>query len=211
MALSKLLQCAPPFYISCNNILCNNLQRGLFLSFCQLNHVSSSLFSSTKINCTLLHSVAVVYDRKHWISSQPDIEASQCTSVTVEVKGTAGWRKINFRMSSILRLLLLSTFLVSCLSAPKFHLVETVDEGGKRGEDEVGSSQEGEGEEERVDKVGGNQENEDFDWDCTCSKGENMIFTKTCHQILIYFTNLLLLDVLILCVISSQQQCFFFR
>ena len=124
-------------------------------------------------------------------------------------------------MSSILRLLLLSTFLVSCLSAPKFHLIETVDEvkeGGvdegeveEGGEDEAGSSQEGEGEEERVDKVGGNQENEDFDWDCTCSKGEHMTFTKTCHQILIYFTNLLLLDVLILCVISSQQQCFFFR
>ena len=172
MALSKLLQCAPPFYILCNNILCNNLQRGLFLSFCQLNHVSSSLFSSTKINCTLLHSVAVVYDLKHWISSQPDIEASQCTTVTVEVKGTAVLRKVNFRMISILRLLLISTFLVSCLSAPKFHLVETVDEGEEGEEDEAGSSQEG----EREDKVGGNQENEDFDWDCTCSKGENMIF-----------------------------------
>ena len=118
-----------------------------------------------------MHSVAVVYDLKHWISSQPDIEASQCTSVTVEVKGTAGWRKVDFRMTSILRLLLLSTFLVSCLSAPKFHLVETVDEGEEGGvdegeveegeEDEAGSSQEGEGEDEG-DNVGGNQEDEDF-------------------------------------------------
>ena len=159
MALSKLLQCVLAFYI-----LCNNLQRDLFLCVF-VGHVSSSLFSRTKNNCTLLHSVAVVYDLKHWISSQPDIEASQCTSVTVEVKGTAGLRKVNFRMTSILRLLLLSTFLVSCLSAPKFHLVETVDEVEEGEEDEAGSSQEGKGEDEgeyEGDNVRGNQEDEDF-------------------------------------------------
>ena len=67
-------------------------------------------------------------------------------------------------MKEILQLLLLSTFLVSCLSAPKFHLIETVDEGEEGGKDEAGSSQEGEGEEEGVDnrrlvdKVGRNQE-----------------------------------------------------
>ena len=78
-------------------------------------------------------------------------------------------------MSSILQLLLLSTFLVSCLSAPKFHLIETVDEVEEGGvdegeveegeEDEAGSSQEGEGEgegEDEGDNVGGNQEDEDF-------------------------------------------------
>ena len=33
-------------------------------------------------------------------------------------------------MTLILRLLLLSTLFVSCLSAPKFHLIETEDDGG---------------------------------------------------------------------------------
>ena len=57
-------------------------------------------------------------------------------------------RSQNLRMSATLRLLLLFTLLVSCLSAPKFHLVETEDEGGEEGEvDEVGSGQEdGDGE-----------------------------------------------------------------
>jgi len=84
--------------------------------------------------------------------------------VTVEAKGRMGLRRVNFRMKEILRLLLLSTFFVSCLSAPKFHLIETVDGGEEGGKDEAGSSQEGEGEEEGVDnrrlvdKVGRNQE-----------------------------------------------------
>ena len=34
-------------------------------------------------------------------------------------------------MTLILRLLLLSTLFVSCLSAPKFHLIETEDDGGE--------------------------------------------------------------------------------
>merc|ERR1711974_445000 len=47
-----------------------------------------------------------------------------------------GSRKVNFRMTTILRLLLLSTFLVSCLSAPKFHLIETEDEDEDKGGEE---------------------------------------------------------------------------
>merc|ERR1711974_141129 len=50
--------------------------------------------------------------------------------------GTTGSRKVNFRMTTILRLLLLSTFLVSCLSAPKFHLIETEDEDEDKGGEE---------------------------------------------------------------------------
>ena len=53
-------------------------------------------------------------------------------------------------MTLILRLLLLSTLFVSCLSAPKFHLIETEDDGGEGAPVEVvdpprlaGSSQEG--------------------------------------------------------------------
>ena len=55
-------------------------------------------------------------------------------------------------MTLILRLLLLSTLFVSCLSAPKFHLIETEDDGGEgapveedplRGEREHGDDGEG--------------------------------------------------------------------
>merc|ERR1712212_23121 len=63
---------------------------------------------------------------------------------------------VNYRMRTILRFLLLYTFLVSCLSAPKFHLVETEDEGEEEekyhsfeDEDEVGSSQDDSFEEEK--------------------------------------------------------------
>ena len=50
-------------------------------------------------------------------------------------------------MTLILRLLLLSTPFVSCLPAPKFHLIETEDDGGAGAPDEadpppMGSSQE---------------------------------------------------------------------
>ena len=50
-------------------------------------------------------------------------------------------------MTLILRLLLLATIFVSCLSARKFHLIETEDDAGEGGGDEVdppaiGSSQE---------------------------------------------------------------------
>ena len=80
---------------------------------------------------------------------------------------SAGWRKVSLRMSATLRLLLLFTFLVSCLSAPKFHLIETEDEGGEEGEvDEVGSGQEGgEGEEGGADQLG-DGDGEDADYDC---------------------------------------------
>merc|ERR1739838_970218 len=75
----------------------------------------------------------------------------------------------NLRMSATLRFLLLFTLLVSCLSAPKFHLIETEDDQGEEGEvDEVGSGQEGdadEGEEGGADQLGGNQEDgEDADY-----------------------------------------------
>ena len=71
------------------------------------------------------------------------------------------------RMSATLRLLLLFTLFVSCLSAPKFHLVETEDEGEV---DEVGSGQEDEeGEEGGADQLGANPEDgdgEDADYNC---------------------------------------------
>ena len=67
------------------------------------------------------------------------------------------------RMAATLRFLLLFTLLVSCLSAPKFHLIETEDDQGEEGEvDEVGSGQEGdEGEEGGADQLGANQEDGD--------------------------------------------------
>ena len=77
-------------------------------------------------------------------------------------------RSQSLRMSATLRLLLLFTLLVSCLSAPKFHLVETEDEGegGEGGVDEVGSGQEDdEGEEGGADQLGANPE--DGDYKCT--------------------------------------------
>ena len=46
------------------------------------------------------------------------------------------------RMPTTLRLLLLSTFLVVCLSAPKFHLIETEDGDEDEAVEEVVSSQE---------------------------------------------------------------------
>ena len=45
-------------------------------------------------------------------------------------------------MPTILRLLLLSTFLVVCLSAPKFHLIETEDGDEDEAVEEVVGSQE---------------------------------------------------------------------
>ena len=45
-------------------------------------------------------------------------------------------------MPTTLRLLLLSTFLVVCLSAPKFHLIETEDGDEDEAVEEVVSSQE---------------------------------------------------------------------
>ena len=46
-------------------------------------------------------------------------------------------------MKTILKILLLSTFFVFCLSGPRFQLIETEDEGeDEGGEDEVESSQE---------------------------------------------------------------------
>ena len=63
---------------------------------------------------------------------------------------------VKYRMRTILRFLLLSTFLVSCLAAPKFHLLETEDEGEEEekyhsleDEDKVESSQEDSLEEEK--------------------------------------------------------------
>merc|ERR1712212_1003608 len=81
-------------------------------------------------------------------------------TVTIAAKGTTGCRKVNLRMSATLRLLLLFTFLVTCHSAPKFHLIETEDEGEEGGVDEVGSNQEGEGEEGGAEQLGGNQEDQ---------------------------------------------------
>merc|ERR1712179_641744 len=49
-----------------------------------------------------------------------------------------GSKKVNFRMATILRVLLLCTFFVSsCLSAPKFQLIETEDDGEEGAPDEV--------------------------------------------------------------------------
>ena len=73
-------------------------------------------------------------------------------------------------MSAKFRLLLLFTLLVTCLSAPKFHLIETEDEGEEGGVDEVGSSQEGEGEEGGADQLGSNQEDQLEDGDYKSSK-----------------------------------------
>ena len=80
------------------------------------------------------------------------------------------------RMSATLRFLLLFTLLVSCLSAPKFHLIETEDDQGEEGEvDEVGSGQEGdadEGEEGGADQLEANQEDNVQDGDyCWLSLG----------------------------------------
>ena len=78
-----------------------------------------------------------VYGLKHWISSQPDLEASQYNTTTVNGR-KRGSKKVNFRMATILRVLLLCTFFVSsCLSAPKFQLIETEDDGEEGAPDEV--------------------------------------------------------------------------
>merc|ERR1711971_847091 len=79
----------------------------------------------------------------------------------ISVRVAAKRRKLNLRMlTTLLQILLLSTFLASCLSAPKFHLIETEDEGGV---EEVGRRQEGdEGQEGGADQRGGNQEDGDF-------------------------------------------------
>merc|ERR1712212_1166537 len=91
-------------------------------------------------------------------------------TVTVAAKGTTGCRKVNLRMTATLRFLLLFTFLVTCHSAPKFHLIETEDEGEDGGLDEVGSNQEGEGEEGGADQLGSNQEDQLEDGDYNSSK-----------------------------------------
>ena len=44
-------------------------------------------------------------------------------------------------MKTILKLLLFSTFFVSCLSGPRFQLIETEDEGEGEGEDEGGEDE----------------------------------------------------------------------
>merc|ERR1712212_626705 len=87
-------------------------------------------------------------------------------TVTIAAKGTTGCRKVNLRMTATLRFLLLFTFLVTCHSAPKFHLIETEDEGEEGGVDEVGSNQEGEGNDGGADQLGSNQEDhlEDGDY-----------------------------------------------
>ena len=64
-------------------------------------------------------------------------------------------------MKAIVRLLLFFTLLVSSLSAPKFHLIETEDE---EGVDEVGSNQEDDGEEGGADKDLENNQEEDRDY-----------------------------------------------
>ena len=73
-----------------------------------------------------------VYDLKHWVS--PQFRAWNAT-VATDTTGPG--------MKTILKLLLFSTFFVSCLSGPRFQLIETEDEGeNEGGEDEVGRSQE---------------------------------------------------------------------
>lgn len=79
-----------------------------------------------------------VYDLKHWVS--PQFRAWNAT-VATDTTGPG--------MKTILKLLLFSTFFVSCLSGPRFQLIETEDEGegegegeDEGGEDEVESSQE---------------------------------------------------------------------
>ena len=81
-------------------------------------------------------------------------------------------------MSATLRLLLLFTLLASCLSAPKFHLIETEDEGEEGGVDEVGSSQEGEANEGGADQLGGNQEDHLEDGDYNTPKCKTRVMCK---------------------------------
>ena len=87
---------------------------------------------------------------------------------------------VNYRMRTILRFLLLSTFLVSCLSAPKFHLVEIEDEGEEEEEyhsfefeDWDGSSQEDSLEEEK---------SADYRWGLGQDSQQDYLYKSCCHK-----------------------------
>ena len=128
------------------------LCRYFFAQYCiWLNKYFSMILASffpQKRNPVLLSlfSFLTVYDQGHRVPPQHGVEGQGKLSSEWSNKSKLQGGRVTFsevmRMPTTLRLLLLSTFLVVCLSAPKFHLIETEDGDEDEAVEEVVSSQE---------------------------------------------------------------------